>query len=266
MLIDSHISITAANEINEICQPLFQHSDITLFKYIRVFSDGSYIILGNNAAFVQKFSALEWSSKDLEISRSHIEPGRRYHFLNSHKQIPSCVLPITKHFNTNFTFLITDKYLSSRETFYFSTQSKDLSIYDFFFNNIDFIEKFIFYFKDKASAIIKKTASAQRSSFPEPDANKIGSMVNMLDAKALSDDLRVNKYIFSVSEQCTSLSAQEMNSVKLLARGYTIKQIAQDLHISPRTVDYYLRCAREKLKTNNNRQLISIYWDSLSLA
>lgn len=73
----------------------------------------------------------------------------------------------------------------------------------------------------------------------------------------------MNKYIFNLSEKFVILSAQEMNSVRLLAKGYTIKEVARHLNISPGTVDYYLESARNKLKINTNRQLISTYWEYL---
>jgi len=266
MFNDSHISITTANDIKEICQPLFKHSNITLFKFMRVFSDGSYIILGSNADFVKKLSGVTWSSEDLKLIKSQSEPGKRYFLSNTCEQIPACILPITEEFRTEYGLLIKETYISYQDNFRFSTASKSFNIYDYFFNNVDFIEKFIFYFKDKAAPIIKKATKAQKLYFPEPEAYTLETMVNKNSAKVLRDDLKVSKYIFTLSEKLISLSPQEMNSVRLLAKGHTIKEAAQFLGISPRTVDYYLRGAREKLKATTNRQLLSIYWEFLSLA
>jgi len=264
MFTDHHISLTSANDINEICQPLFNLSNITLFKFRRVFLDGSYIILSSNAEFTKKLSAVVWSPKDLEISKSYIE-SKRYNYLRTYKQIPSCFIPIISEFNIEHGLIVRETNSLCGDKFVFTTHSKDFNMYDFCLNNIDFIEKFIFYFKDKASPLIKRATTEQRLYFPESAVSTSEPMFNMPGSTVLNENLNVRKYIFNISENFISLSTQEMNSVRLLSKGYTIKEAAKYLNISAETVDCYLESARNKLRLNTNRQLISTYWKTLSL-
>lgn len=153
---------------------------------MRVFPDGSYIILSSHAEFVKKLSTVVWSSKDLEIFKSYTESGKRYcfmgtykqiphYFLDTYKQIPPCLLPITREFNVDNGLIIRETHTLYEDKFNFSTQSKDFNIYGFCFNNLDFIEKFIFYFKDRASLIIKKATIEQRLYFQEPQHIQLNS-------------------------------------------------------------------------------------------
>jgi len=265
MFTDNHISVIAAKDIDEICQPLFNYSNITFFNFMRVFADRSYITLSSNAKFVKKLSAVVWPPKDIETANCHVE-FMRYVFICNIKQIPSCFKPLLREFNIENGLIVRDYNAFYEDRFLFTTQYQDFNIYEFCFNNIDFIEKFIFYFKDKASLIIKKATVEQRLHYPEAVMPKIEPTFIMPSTTILSENIKVRKYIFNLSERFICLSAQEMNSVRLLAKGCTVKEAAQHLGISPRTVIYYLQCAREKLEVRTNRQLISIYWERLSLA
>jgi DNA-binding CsgD family transcriptional regulator len=57
------------------------------------------------------------------------------------------------------------------------------------------------------------------------------------------------------------LSNRESECLKHLSRGGTVKCIAEELNLSPRTVEYYLSGAKRKLKHHSKEQLIRFYWD-----
>jgi two-component system response regulator NreC len=52
------------------------------------------------------------------------------------------------------------------------------------------------------------------------------------------------------------LTAREREVLQLLAEGYTRKQIAQILHLSPRTVETYYRKVKERFNIENTAELI----------
>jgi DNA-binding CsgD family transcriptional regulator len=53
------------------------------------------------------------------------------------------------------------------------------------------------------------------------------------------------------------LTEREAHSVLLTMFGYTTKEVANYMVISPRTADHYLTCAREKLMINRKSALVS---------
>ena len=52
------------------------------------------------------------------------------------------------------------------------------------------------------------------------------------------------------------LSKREMECIKYLAQGYTAKMTAQELHISFRTVEYYIETAKHKLNVHSKSELL----------
>ena len=60
------------------------------------------------------------------------------------------------------------------------------------------------------------------------------------------------------------LSERELQCLCLLARGYTMKESAQELKLSPRTVESYLDNIKTKLNMDRF-QLIKLYWQNYFL-
>ena len=53
-----------------------------------------------------------------------------------------------------------------------------------------------------------------------------------------------------------ALPPQQKNCLKLVASGLSAKQIANKMHLSPRTVEYYIAILKEKLNCRNKADLI----------
>ncbi len=53
-----------------------------------------------------------------------------------------------------------------------------------------------------------------------------------------------------------TLPIMQEKCLTLLARGLSIKEIARELNLSPRTVDFYFTIIKEKLSCNNRAELI----------
>ena len=62
-----------------------------------------------------------------------------------------------------------------------------------------------------------------------------------------------------ISSDLECLSPQQMKCFHLLLKGLTAKKIAQEMHLSSRTIEYYITHIRLKLHCKNIRELISRY-------
>jgi len=260
MLKDNQISIVSAKDINEICQPLFKNSKISHFEFMRVFPDRSSLWLTSNAGFIKKLSAMNWSDDDKKQIDNAAAVAKGYYLWNDH-DFCSRRLLILQEFNIDHGLSVKESYKSHQDYFIFGTQEKNHKIHQFCFNNIDFISKFIFCFKDKSSLLIKK-AMTEKLHLPRGKDLSNKFLTSLANSENPSDNIKIDKYIFSLADKVISLSTQEFNSIKLLARGFTIKEAAKNLRISPRTIEYYIKCAREKMNLKKNRDLISVYWQS----
>ena len=52
------------------------------------------------------------------------------------------------------------------------------------------------------------------------------------------------------------LSKRELQALKLFLQGYTISQVADVIHLSPRTIEMYLQKLKEKLHCESKSELI----------
>ncbi len=81
----------------------------------------------------------------------------------------------------------------------------------------------------------------------------------------ISEHLKNNqnsRYVCLYKEKQIRLSARQLQCLGLIIHGKTNKQIAKYLHLSPRTIDYYLNIIREKFGCANKNDLIDIILSS----
>jgi DNA-binding NarL/FixJ family response regulator len=72
----------------------------------------------------------------------------------------------------------------------------------------------------------------------------------------VSPRVAANLNAFRHSSAASGLSAREAEVVRLIARGYTTAEIAQELHISKRTVDTHREHVHDKLGLRTRRELV----------
>lgn len=58
------------------------------------------------------------------------------------------------------------------------------------------------------------------------------------------------------------LTTREAEASWLIARGCTIREVAQKMSLSPRTVEFYLGNVRHKLGAQNKNELLQILYDN----
>lgn len=66
-----------------------------------------------------------------------------------------------------------------------------------------------------------------------------------------------------INENCgVYLTTREAEASRLLAQGRTIREAAQKMELSPRTVEFYLSNVRHKLGVQNKNELLQILYDN----
>lgn len=114
-----------------------------------------------------------------------------------------------------------------------------------YLNHIDLFERFLDYFREKAKPLIER---AMKEKIIIPNKFELapkGLMYKDLDRQAFLNLLNPQHF-----------SMREMECIRLLTRGYTHKMIAQELGISPRTVETYLEHIKEKTDTHTKGELV----------
>ncbi len=153
------------------------------------------------------------------------------------------------YFNVHYPFYLFEIYENYYESFAFATPIDNPAIINFYLNNLTLLENFKHYFRDKAASLIKRASinkihllDSMRSNIQKLNINKNPEVL-----------FNVKKYRFNYNGKSLSLSKREMESCQYLGQGYTAKETANLLKISPRTVEQYLNNVKEKsgLKTKS---------------
>lgn len=250
-LSEKHFLFTSSEEMNTVCQPLFDHYKIKYFNYYRYYCDGSLHGLITTPK-VMKY----------HFNKEHIFSPCIHDNISS-KQFSYILMP---SLNDKFSQVVYDYqsffdlyhpiYLFEISEYYF-----DLFIYsyaghpseaiNYYLTHMDVLENFKTFFKEKAHHLMK-----------ESEKNKIILPENMHTNFRKSDTVNhpmrhARKYTLECDEGLIELSEREMDCVKCLIKGMTAKQTAKMLSISHRTVETYRENLKRKTNVTNKYELIN---------
>lgn len=81
-----------------------------------------------------------------------------------------------------------------------------------------------------------------------------GKLLGVLGISFLSND--INHAMKTAKKIKTNLTPRQLDCLLYLTKGMTLKQIAKQLILSPKTVEHYLEAAKTKLKCRSRAELI----------
>jgi DNA-binding CsgD family transcriptional regulator len=147
---------------------------------------------------------------------------------------------------------ITDDYT---EIFGWGGRSGDISIIEFYLNNISTLMSFGYYFKEKAMHIIKNAAKSSNlipiNIASHVDTHQTNILKNYLDLH--TKRYYINNHVFDNEEYLTK---RELETLLLTIQGKNSREISKKLGISDATVRSYLESVRIKTNSSNKEELI----------
>jgi len=238
------------NDAAEICQPLFNTSPIKAFCYVRFFKDNtSYGILTSKQWLIHHFSLNYNLGPPKHLIRFDKE---RYFCFLTENDLTSIDMLKSYREALNLAhpfYLIEDSknYVDMHMYCFDSNSNSSLSI-NFYLNNIEMLEKFNHYFKNKAYYIInncnKNKILLPNNSLPEFIKNTGNKKHKILDSKLKSNN------------RLKLLSNREKECVHFILQGYTSKEIAKELAISYRTVETFINRIKIKYDARKLSELV----------
>jgi len=244
-----HIFTLSSSEIDQICEPL-KKVGITNFSYLKNFLDGSQINLSNNGLWVEHYYKFKLYETSLfEYNPNLYQPGFLLWPTESN-------LEVIKHgrtyFNSDNGITIIEIGKGYCEFYFFSGLIKNKWLINFYVNNLDFLNNFCYFFKEKASCLLKQ-AEKNRIIIPKHYNSQISKETNILISVLKRESLN---FRFNVQDDVLHhLTKRELDVSICLLKGKTAKETARDLLISPRTVEEYIENIKCKLKCKNKIQL-----------
>lgn len=256
----NHILFESENDISEICKSLFDFLKIGYFHFRRTFQDGSYFVLTTNSSWPLYFIKNKIPIKT-PVTQQFF--NSKSYFCLWQGNIPDETLSVAK----NYYGIKNAIAMVERNETYFDSYSfgakKNENTCDFYINNIDSFVKFIPFFHEKASVLIKeanKQLIVPSSSLKDVSLQKIMNLNSCNEKENFMSSITLSKSCFKTSSGFIMLTKREVECLHHLSRGKNRKEIGILIGLSPRTVDTHLEKAKNKLGCFTSSELIDIWW------
>lgn len=260
------LSEVLCKKIKPLCEPLSRVFGIPTFGYRKFFPDGTCFVTSSNFEWVkfiqEKFTNVPLPNYEEEVkaalqSEKHYvlrigEPDRQDALLSAHYD----------HDIWN-TLSLYRKNGTSVEGFYFTSTKSNYKIVDEYINNIELFERFTLYFKDKFSAILSDEEVKKESFLTvSPCVFEENNSKTFKEDKYIQEfiaDTPIHKLFLIINNKEIHLSMQEFKCLAWLSRGKIVKEVAQIMNLSPRTVESYLDNIKSKTKIESRSKLIDLF-------
>jgi DNA-binding CsgD family transcriptional regulator len=256
--------VKICKQIRAICEPLFQSTDIHYFHYIKVYKTGLALALCSDEAplhycvdnnlcptlecWDHSQRMLIWSDKLHGICA--FEPMRNNEVSAALKE----------KFNLDYVLNLVQKHEDYYEFFGFGTHKDNAAMMEFYLCEINKLNEFRYYFIERAETLIEEyDVEANWLQLYLPQAKIASATMQQIFPHSLEVNLSPKKFILSGEHEGISLSKREVDTLRLLARGKTMKEVAKILAISPRTIEKHLNSAKAKLNCNSKTELCTTF-------
>lgn len=258
--INNHIAITANKEMAQICKPLIELVGITHFDWLRTYKDGSRTRLSTHPEWVKHY----FNQAYYQYARCEKHPNLyRSGFAiwdfweKNHNPYWKIYQDMSTNFNRSHGISILHVQEDYLDNYVLTTSTDNSAINLLYLNNMEPIQKFIIYFKNKASKLIALAEQNRISCISDPkhflNVDNSGLEVTS-KLKKFYEMIAVKK--LTIGGQDISLSKRETQCVFSLLEGNTTKEIAKQLDLSPRTVESYFKNIKVKTNTNSLKEVI----------
>lgn len=258
---DSH------EKFNDICAPLYALG-VPRFSYSIGFKNGSYLSLDSSQDYLKQYLSQIRTPGSIFVNQlKFLKKFQRIIFIpsNNIEKFDKTADP-TMHLlydndiwnNLYIATFDNEEYL---ELFGFSMTRSYTDAANFYANNIKLFERFTQYFKAKASDLIDTKDKSKLAYFDHGLNFGSGltdySLENRL--KNFLEETRIKN--LHLLKNCrgglVKLAPREIECLEYMVLGKSVKEIANVLELSPRTVEFYLAKAKQKTGYNVKQKLIN---------
>lgn len=256
--LEKHFSLNISSLVKELCDPLLQSIGITYFNYIKIYNkDCSRELLTNNADWINHFYKNSLYNSVGTIDIEHLLP-KGYFLWSEMDQKDPIYLQGRDFFNIDNGISFVIKRSDVTYLYIFASSRDQHCINNFYAGNIDLLQRFIYYFTDKAQHLINK-ASENRIYLPVRQQIESERVNNIVVSDKIREQFlantKVDRYFLLNESDNFYLSSKKAECAALLVKGHTSKQIAKIMNISHRTVEGYVLDIKNQLQVTLNKTL-----------
>lgn len=218
-----NFSLSSSFDVAYVMLPILKRHGMTIFNYCREYKDGSQIRLSTHGQWNEQY--FKGYIHNAKVPSAYLIKPINY-FIWLTKDWPEMMIDVFTNFNIGNGISIAESHEDFIECFAFGADANNSSIINnFYLNNLDLLQQYSHYFKEKADLIIKKSVE-----------NKIPPCE------------------IEFKNDFPLLQTREIQCAKLLLKGKSYKEIGAALHLSHRTIEDYLNSLKCKFKVRNKSE------------
>lgn len=258
MISDNHIAMVSQNDIAQICAPLFAASPLKTFIYLRCYDNGEVTILTSDNRWIPIFFEKEYMITT-PVPTSILDEKFTY-LLSAEGPYSAAYKEAKALFGIDTAFDIITRKQGYYEMLCFASDKNDADTINFYFNNMDLLETFGLYFKEKARSLLKKGFETPLI-IPKSMHPNFGGLEDTPNAhphnlqSALTTIMDSTGYNIELNGQDVRLYKREVQCLCLLVKGYNARTSADILNVSQKTVESYIASAKLKLNCQTKNEL-----------
>lgn len=242
--------------IETICEPLFSNFEITNFGYVKMYDDGTMLRLSTDHEWTKKYFIYGfYNDIDFYAMQKIPEGGIR--------KVLVYGTPLGEHYSALYDhniwniIVIYERQKNFGNVWFFAATREKTQIIDFYLNNMHILEHFILYFKEKTFSLIKDKKSEQLICTKENAF--LASFNYEKNIKNFLNKINFDRFYLEGTYKDIYFSKKEFECILHLSNGKTIKEIANLLNSSPRTVEAHISNMKKKVNDSTTSKLIDIF-------
>lgn len=251
-------NVSVEKDLLEIISPL-KDLGVSDFGYAKFYPDQTYVDL---------FSSIPWQKIYYEcfdcadIIRNDIEylsktEGSFILWGNTDIERESPIVNESYNLDIWHGLRIYEYTEKAIEVWHFATTKDNEQINNFYVNNIDIFKKFTVYFDYKAKPIVEK-AENFKAFLPTSVFESLNPFPSKLSFP-WENHIKKHRIRVGFNHEEVFLSKREVECISRAYQHKTIKEIAREINLSPRTVEFYLNNIRRKTHCYNKKDLMGLY-------
>ena len=262
--LNKHVAVQGAKAVEAICEPLFNAFNLNHFQFVRTYNDGSRASLHTNMEWTKHYFQNEYfnTSRTLKHPSNYIEGFSLVDGWS--KSHPNQVIlnDARDNWNIDHGLVIIKKFPEYVEVCAFFAPTDNQHINEVYIKHLEYFERFILYFKDKARNLIKQ---AEESKYTTRAALETNVNVTVCKPQLDVSTPKVQEFLRKTQPKKVyldgkfknrSITFKEAHSVYYLYQGLSYKQIGKILGLSPRTIEGNIHRVINKLGLENRKSLL----------
>lgn len=236
---DAHPMFDMAEIVQSATDAYLKQFGIHFFQYLRCYYDGAFSLLCNELGLVRLFGQFDNAPLIYSSYEESIKHKQQFYFFWD-ESLPD--LPVTlgrQKFNLYHGITIVRRDKNHYDMIAFALDTPHVNPHGFYMTILPQLEWFISQFEKNQAVEIN---FIEKNRIYLPPIHQDTNCKNLCFNSGRID--------FDLMGNTTYVTLQELNCIKALAKGYTYKEVAKFLNISPKTLETYLN--RVKIRTGLN--------------